>query len=257
MRTLVFSFIAAFVLAGGHRLPLQAVTRQSPAFDVVSIKPSPPGSTFSRTAYEANRIIASGVNLKQLIEWAYEVTDIQVSGGPAWIDNKFFDLEAKAEGSYNRQQLLSMLQPVLGDRFKLSLHRESKQMPVYVLRVNSTSSQLRDTKGGPANIQLQGGLAPDGKGATIRIVGQSVSMGYLTSYLTNSFGRLVLDRTDLKNAYDFNIEIALDQTEMNDKRAAITTSFWNALPKLGLKLDSERQLVDVLVIDHVEEPSPN
>jgi len=249
-KTLVVSFIIVFGLA-------TVVTGQSPAFEVVSVKPSPAGSTLSRTGYEPNRIVASGVNLKQLIEWAYGVTDIQVSGGPAWIDNKFFDLEAKADGSYSRQQLLSMLQPVLGERFKLSLHRESKQMPVYVLRLNSTSSERRDAKGGPANIQLQGELALAGKGANVRIIGQSVSMPYLTSYLTNSFGRLVLDRTDLKNAYDFNIEIALDESDANDKRAAVSTSLWNALPKLGLKLDSERQPVDVLVVDHVEEPSPN
>jgi uncharacterized protein (TIGR03435 family) len=150
-----------------------------------------------------------------------------------------------------------MLQPVLEERFKLSLHRESKQMSVYVLRVNSASSQLHDARGGPANIQFQGGLVPGGKGANVRIVGQSVSMPYLTSYLTNSFSRLVLDRTDLKNAFDFNIEIALDESDANDKRAAVTTSLWNALSELGLKLDSERLLVDVLVIDHVEEPSPN
>jgi len=230
---------------------------QDASFDVVSIKPSPPGANMSRTSWDPGRLLASGVNLKQLIEWAYQVTDAQVAGGPGWMDSKFFELEAKAEGPYVREQLLRMLQPVLADRFKLALHRETKEMPVYVLTSGSNRSELHDAKGGPANIQIQAVPAVPGDSLLLRVTGQSVSMQYLTSYLTGPLGRLVLDRTGLKNSYDFKVEIPIDERDINDKRSAVSTTLWNAMPKLGLKLDSQKEPVEILVIDHAEEPSTN
>jgi uncharacterized protein (TIGR03435 family) len=231
---------------------------QDASFDVVSIKPSPPDSNMSRTSWDPGRLLASGVNLKQLIEWAYKVTDAQVAGGPGWMDSKFFDLEAKAEGRYDREQLLRMLQPALADRFKLSLHRETREMPVYVLTSGSSLPELHEAKGGPSNIQIQAVPPVAGERLVLRVIGQSVSMQYLTSYLTGPLGRLVLDRTGLKNAYDFKAEIPIDEADIiNEKRAAVNTTLWNAMSKLGLKLDSRKEPVEVLVIDHVEEPSTN
>jgi uncharacterized protein (TIGR03435 family) len=230
---------------------------QDASFDVVSIKPSPPGSNMSRTSWDPGRLLASGVNLKQLIEWAYEVTDAQVAGGPGWMDSKFFELEAKAIGRYGREQLLRMLQPALADRFKLALHRETKEMPVYVLTSGPNRSELHDAKGGPANIQIQPVPAVAGDRLLLQVTGQSVSMRYLTSYLTGPLGRLVLDRTGLKNSYDFKAEIVVDEGDVNDKRAAVSTTLWNAMSKLGLKLDSQKEPIEVLVIDHAEEPSTN
>jgi uncharacterized protein (TIGR03435 family) len=231
---------------------------QSSAFEVVSIKPSPPAANMSRTAWEPDRLIASGVNLKQLVEWAYQITDAEVSGGPAWIDSKYFDLEAKADGAHTREELLRMLQPVLADRFQVKFHRETKQVPTYVLSAGSNRGELREAKGSPANIQIQGTPAVGGKAMSIQIIGQSVSMGYLTSYLTSSLGRLVIDRTSLNGSFDFKVEGELDQNDIiTDKRSALSTALLDAMPKLGFKLDSKREAVDVLVIDHADEPSPN
>jgi uncharacterized protein (TIGR03435 family) len=231
---------------------------QTSAFEVVSIKPSPPAANMSRTAWEPDRLIASGVNLKQLFEWAYQITDAEVSGGPVWMDSKYFDMEAKADGTYTREQLLRMLQPVLADRFQLKFHRETKQVPAYVLSAGPNRGQLREAKGGPANIQIQGAPAVGGKVTSLQIIGQSVSMGYLTSYLTSSLGRLVVDRTSMSGSFDFKVEVELDENDIiTDKRSALSTALLNAMPKLGFKLDSKREAVDVLVIDHADEPSPN
>jgi len=230
---------------------------QDASFEVVSIKPSPPGSNMSRTSWDPGRLLASGVNLKQLIQWAYQVTGAQVAGGPGWMDSKFFDLEAKAEAPHGREQLLRMLQPTLADRFKLALHRETKEMPVYVLTAGPNRSELHDPKGGPSNIQIQAIPAVAGGSLLLRVTGQSVSMQYLTGYLTGPLNRLVLDRTGLTNSYDFNVEIPIDESDINDKQSAVSTTLWNAMSKLGLKLDSQKEPVEILVIDHVEEPSTN
>jgi uncharacterized protein (TIGR03435 family) len=230
---------------------------QVPAFEVVSVKPVP-FSKMSQTTFDPGRLAGFGVNLKQLIEWAYQVTDAQVSGGPAWMDTKYFDVEAKTDGAHSREELLRMLQPVLAERFKLILHRETKEMAVYVLTAGANRSELHEAKGGPANIQIQGSPAGGGTGVILKIVGQSVSMQYLTSYLTGILGRMVVDRTGLQNAFDFTVESTLDENDIiAAKRAAMGTALSDAIPRLGLKLDSRKEAVEILVIDRAEEPAPN
>jgi len=230
---------------------------QAQSFEAVSVKPTPPGFDMSRTSLEPDRLFAYGVNLKQLIEWAYEVTDAQISGGPVWMDSKYFDVEAKADGAHQREELLRMLQPVLADRFKLTLHRETKEVPAYVLSAGNNRSELHEAKGGPANIQVQTVPGATSKDVIVQVIGHSVSMRYLTSYLTGTLGRLVVDQTNLKNSFDFKVETALDESEITDKRAGLSTAIWNAMQKLGLKLDSQKKAVEVLVIDRAAEPSPN
>jgi len=236
----------------------QSAFAQAPTFEVVSVKPSPLDVKGSRTSWEANRLIASGVSLKQLIQWAYQVTDIQVSGGPGWMDSSFFEMEAKTDGAHTRDELLQMLQPALAERFKVALHRETKQLPVYVLHAGANLVELHEPKGGPSNIQMQGVPAGGGKNVTLQITGQSVSMQYLTGYLTNILGRLVIDRTNLTKSFDFKTEITLEENDViSDKRSAVGTALLDAMSKLGLKLDSQRESDEVLIIDHAEEPAPN
>ena len=83
-------------------------------------------------------------------------------------------------------------------------------------------------------------------------------MQYLTSYLTGIFDRLVVDRTGLKNAFDFKVEVGLDENDIiTDKRAAVIAALSDALPQLGLKLVPQKESVEILVMDHAEEPSAN
>jgi len=249
------------LLLGFLMLSLASVpsaSAQNASFEVVSVKPAGPAGNMSRTGWEPNRLFAYGVNLKQLIEWAYDVTDIQVSGWPGWMDSNFFDVEGKAEGAHTKDELLRMLKPALADRFKLALHRETKQLQAYALTAGGNRSELHETKGGPTNIQVQAVPVPaGGKGLTLQITGQSVSMQWLAGYLTNPLGRLVVDRTGVQGPFDFKVEVTLDQNDLTDKRSAMSNALQDAMPKLGLKLDSQKQSVEVLVIDHAEEPSAN
>jgi len=242
----------------GCALNARGQVRAQPAFEVVSVKPSPPDSKLSLTTYDPSSVIAHGVNLKQLIEWAYQVTDVQVSGGPDWKDSKFFDVDAKAPDVHTKDELLHMLQPVLADRFKLTLHRETKQMTVQTLTVGGTLAELHAVQGGAANIRIQGKPA-DGRNETVfEIVGQAASTRNLADYLTGIFGTLVVDRTGLTDRYDFKVDVPMDQDEVAaGKRSAMITILTDAMPRLGLKLISKKEAVEILVIDHVEPPSEN
>jgi uncharacterized protein (TIGR03435 family) len=235
-----------------------AAWAQVPTFEAVSVKPSAPDSKGSQTTYDPGMLIAHGVSLKQLVEWAYQVTPVQVSGGPGWVDSKSFDLTAKADGEHSKDELLLMLRPVLSDRFKLALHPETKEMPVYVLTAGPNRSKLQEAKGGPANIAMRWAPPVSDKEATLEIVGQSVSMQFLTDYLSGIFDRVFVDRTGLKGSFDFKTEVDLEQDEIrNNKRAAVIAALSDALPRLGFKLESRKEPLEILLIDHAEEPSAN
>ena len=238
---------------------LTITPRQSAAqsFDVASIKPAPPDAKMSLTQWDPGRLYGSGVSLKQLIQWAYQVTDAQVAGGPGWVDSKWFEVEAKAEGSHTRDELLRMLQPLLADRFKLALHRETKERQVYVLSIGKKGHKLQEAQPGqPANIAMQP-VPGSGDSRSLKIAGQSVSMRYLVEYLTNIVGRVVVNGTELTGGYDFQTEVSWNLTEINDKRSVVTAALLDAMPQLGLNLNSQKTPIEILTIDHAEEPTAN
>lgn len=168
---------------------------------------------------------------------------------------KQFDLEAKAEGSHTKDELLQMLKPLLADRFKLTLHHETKEQQVYVLALGKNKLKLQEAQPGrPANIRIQ---ASAGDSITLKIIGQSVSMRYLADYLTNIVGRAVVDRTNLSGGFDFQTEASFSPSATNDKRTLVTDAFLDAMPQLGLSLNSQKMPIEILVIDHAEEPTAN
>ena len=226
------------------------------SFDVSTIKPSPPDVNNSQTTWDPGRMVGRGVNLKQLIKWAYEVTDSQITGGADWTGSKQFDFEAKAEGTHSKDELLRMLQSLLAERFKLALHREMKEQQVYVLALGKNKLKLQDAQGGPANIRIQSSPGA-GDSISLKIIGQSVSMQYLRDYLTPIVGRAVVDRTNLSGGFDFQAEASFSPSAASDKRTLVTDAFLDGLPQLGLSLNSQKMPIEILVIDHAEEPSAN
>ena len=242
------------MLLGLIAFTLQRSMAQS--FDVSTIKPSPPDASSSQTTLDPARLLGRGVTLKQLIEWAYQVTDAQLTGGADWTGSKLFDFEAKAEGSHSKDELLRMLQSLLAERFKLALHREMKDQQVYVLAVGKNKLKLNEAQGGPANIKMQASPGA-GDSITLKIVGQSVSMQYLRDYLTPIVGRAVVDRTNLTGGFDFEAEASFSPSAARDKRTLVADAFLDAMPQLGLSLNSQKMPIEILVIDHAEEPSAN
>jgi uncharacterized protein (TIGR03435 family) len=113
-------------------------------FEVASVKPQAPGDTRGSIGPSPGAFIANGIPLKIFIEIAYRVKDYQILGGPAWIDTDHYDVSAKAPAGFipTPQQMQPMLQALLADRFRLKLHRETRELPVFALVVG------RDDEGG-------------------------------------------------------------------------------------------------------------
>lgn len=223
------------------------------AFDAASIKPSniggggrkggPGGGSLQITP--PGRVFGRSVSAKRIIREAYHLTDDQVSGGPGWIDSDRFTLEAKAESPADKNQLRQMLQTLLRDRFGLGIHRETKEMPVYTLTIAKSGLKVHELKEGtptPTSVARTRGAGP---GPAIIFRGSMQEFADLLSD-NPSIGRPVVDKTGLQEIYFFGVAWGEDE----DFVTVIQEEF-------GLKLESRKAPMDVLVVDRIEKPSEN
>jgi uncharacterized protein (TIGR03435 family) len=226
-------------------LGAQNGTTAGPQFEVASIKPSLPGAR-GPTIYNPTRerFAIDSITTKALIAYAYDVREFQVSGGPSWVGSEEYNIVAKPQGEASNERILAMARSLLADRFSLTLHRESKEMPVLALTVARGGARLHPSEatGGP---EIRGGRG--------RLVARKVTMGMLAAQLAGRvLDRAVLDRTEIAGEFDVDLEWTPDENP------GPGPSIFTALQEqLGLKLETQRGLVDVLVIDHVERPSAN
>ncbi len=184
---------------------------------------------------------STSVTAKALIAYAYDVREFQISGGPGWLGSEEYDIVAKPDGDVGGDKVLAMAKSLLAERFKLSLHHESKEMPVLALVV---------AKGGP-KLQPAAGHGPEVRGGRGRFVARNVTMGLFAAQLAGRvLDRPVLDRTGIAGEFDITLEWAFDPGA--DNGPSIGTALQE---QLGLKLEAQKGAVDVLVIDRVERPS--
>lgn len=239
-------------------LPFTAATQQA-AFEVASIKPSDyQGGPLRITArVGAAGIDFSNVTPRMCIQRAYGVKPYQLTG-PEWISTERYMIVAKAASAVPEDKILLMLQTLLIERFKLAIHREAKEMPVYALVVSKNGPKLKKaTDDGATEI------GADGR----ETVFERASMGQLAGVIARSVDRPVFDATGLQGLYNFRLAWANDgpprpngaapgSPEATDPDDA--PSIFAALQeRLGLRLEARRAPVDVLVIDHIEKPSKN
>ena len=246
-----------------------------PKFEVASIKPSNGipmagfeivGKPFTGIMWKADRLMATNFTLRGLIRVAYAVQDEQISGGSDWINSEGFDIDAKVGKSVvDEMQKLGrvhgvsgrtrMLQALLADRFKLSLHSETKEIPVFALVIAKNGLKLQEAKPGntyPNGIKGPAGR-PIGAGTLVepergKLVGQGVPVSDLVENLSQELGgRIIVDKTGLKGKYDFTLQVAPDESQ-----SAIFTALQE---QLGLRLETQKLPIEVLVIDHAEKPS--
>ena len=179
---------------------VQPVQTAAPVFEVASIKPAAPptdGRLMVRMGGDAGRINYSNVSLRDLLKTAYKVKDPQITG-PDWLGSERFDVTAKLPEGAKRDQVPVMLQALLADRFKLTMHKESKVVPAYAMLV---------AKGGPKfhEVEGEGGLrmmvGPRGR----HLSGKG-TMQQLADLLSNWADRPILDMTELKGTYDLDLE---------------------------------------------------
>jgi uncharacterized protein (TIGR03435 family) len=240
-----------------------------PSFDVASVKVNKSGSALAGLRPDPGRLSVTNLPLKSIIQWAYGygMDDYRISGGPSWIESERFDIEGAAPNPVATDQLRLMLQTLLEDRFKLSARRETKDLPMFSLAI---------AKNGPRFVQSPPGADKARGGAFIRgfrITGQAATMQQLTNVLSSVLHRPVRDETGLSGSYDFDTkEFAADQdvsanlykdlppdlaARIPAPPASAPSIFTAIEEQLGLKLQSSKGPVEVLVIDHVERPSEN
>ena len=262
-----------------------AVETQSPGpqFEVASIKLNTTGARIVSIGGSPGFFRAENVWLKFLIETAWNVKDFQVSGGPDWATSNRYDINAKAKGNANFEQMRPMLQTLLEDRFQLALHRGSKELPVYALVVAKGGIKLkasrkencvtRDPKI-PSKPPVLGEKIPTfcgGMATSPRSLnGTAISMEQLTTALSNTMQRTVIDRTGFSDPFDVHLQWTQDQSTpgfyapgLAPPASALPTDgsgptiFTVLQEQLGLRLESTKGPVMILVIDHAERPSAN
>lgn len=243
MRTaLIAAFLAASVQAA-----------ESPAFDVAAIKTAQPGREGIQT--EPGSVTMRNVRLNDCIRWAYGVAEFQVSG-PAWLDEVRFDIFAKAGSPVPEADLRAMMQTLLAQRFHLAVHRQKKEIAALILTVSKSGHKLQpvDTEGSPSF-----------KTGKMTLTGQGATVEQLTSFLSNAIRNPIIDETGLKGRYNYSLDINAYVTEEMLKSAgqgppadAPTIIAQAVQAQLGLKLDSRKAPVEMVVVDHMDKaPTEN
>ncbi len=232
--------IAFFLLVATHG--------SGASFEAASIKPADRDASGWGEDGRNGTLRMYNVSLKDCIRYAYTIADDQVVGGPAWIADRRYNILAKADHPANEPELLTMLQPLLADRFKLEFHRETRTLAGYSLRVAKGGSKLKT-----ADPNRHSG----GDGGRGFIDGVSSPLAALTIRLSALLGRPVADMTGEKGNFDYHLRWNPDDTyAVADSATADRPSIFTALQEqLGLRLESEKVPVAVLVIDHAELPS--
>ena len=296
---LVTSGVAAlFAVAPGgvvtSRLRAQTPAAQAetlPSFEVASVKINKSGEPFMRIApAPGGRFTVTNLPVRELIRFAYQLQSFQIEGGPSWITSDRFDIVAKAEGSPAPIQpggppgpLQLMMQSLLKDRFKLTVHNETKQMPIYALvRARSDGRlgpQLKQSTVDCAAMMTargRGGAPPAPPAPGERpmcgmrfgpgqIAAGGLPLSQLAVGMSQMVQRVIVDRTGLTGNFDLEVTFTPDQMPQGTPPPGAPPlppidpngpSIFTALQEqLGLNLESQRGPVEVLVIDRVEHPT--
>ncbi len=239
----------------------------NPSFDVATIKPNNSGAANMQGLTVNGRNFATrNSSLGDLVAFAFQVQARQIVNGPDWMDKDRYDIAAvpDAEGAPSVVQLRSMIQKLLADRFKLTFHKEKREMPAFVLTVAKTGSKLTPTQ---ATGPLPGlGLRPQPGGVIMPV--QNATMGDFSGFLQSLvLDRPVVNETKLDGRYDFAVKFMPDDSQFNghpppvpaktDSVESYPSLFDAFQQQLGLKLEAQKAPVEVIVIDHAEKPSAN
>jgi uncharacterized protein (TIGR03435 family) len=281
------------IVAVGVLMPLRVQSQAAEkSFEVASVKPNTSGDGSRRGigTPPGGRLMMTDLPLRTMIRFAYDIQDVQLTGGPAWLHSEFFDIEAKApadqidgSGRVPRDVMRAMMRTLLADRFKLSLRREMRQLPIYILIVARKDGRLgaqlqpssvdcdaleRNNQPPPLPKDGQAPLCGGQLGAG-RLALNGWNMSRLANNLATWVDRIVVNRTGLSGGFDLKLEWSLEQRPQFDALGGPARpieipadrtgpSIFTAVEEqLGLKLESTKGPVDVLVIDHVEKPTPD
>ena len=256
-------------------------------FEVASVKPNKSGDGRVMMAMPpTGRITATNIPARLLLQQAYQVQPFQIIGAPNWTTSDRFDIVAKAPDGTAPELYRPMMRNLLVDRFKLKAHMETRDMPIYALVLARADGKLgpslksaktdceaiaRGRRGGPPPAPPQPG-EPIECGFMIgngNMNAGGMGMADLARSLSQSVNRFVIDKTGLNGRYDFQLTytpegrgfaglppgappVGAEPAAADPNGASLFTALQE---QLGLKLDSQKGPVDVLVIDSIEQPT--
>ncbi len=238
----------------------------NPSFEVATIKPSKPDQPGKAITVQGRNLVTINTTLGDLITFSYGLNLKQVVGAPAWIETDKYDVTAQPEGEGmpNDRQLKGMMQKLLADRFKFTFHHDKKELSVYVLSLAKNGPKLTKSEGDPNGLP---GLFFRGRLGALAV--RDATIGDFTTMILQGvvLDRPVLDQTGITGKYDFTLDWTPDDSQFSGMGATIPppTDSASAPPPLftaiqeqiGLKLDATKAPADVLVVDHIEQPSAN
>lgn len=239
--------------------PLTA--RQSaPAFEVASIKPNNSGSPRSGTSIPpGGRFEGTNVTLQELMKVAYDVRDVQIVGGPAWVRSDRFDVLGKIPDGAPPASVPEMVKSLLSDRFSLIIHTEGREQPVYALVLARSDRKL-----GPALRTTAcvgdgcGNMSTNETNGSGAVRGVSRSISDIAAWIADRVDRDVVDRTGLAGNYDFELKYTSARVGGALPSGDMPPTLFTALQEqLGLKLEGTRAPVEFIVIDRAEPPTPD
>lgn len=257
------------------------------AFDVASIKRNSSGVLYHRLrALPGGHLSGENATVMMVIQNAYSVQMYQVVGGPDWINSEGYDIDAKPETPVERDKVWLMAQTLLADRFHLTLHRDTRELPVFVLSVTKSGVKSQPPKAGsvpcaPAGTNTPGpmpgpipcgmirvSMGPQG----VQLTGSKVPMPEFVRILAGVMGRPVIDKTGYTGEIEVHVNFLPDESTLGMPRgngpmggpppdnaadSNIPSIFAAVQEQVGVKLDSSKGPVEVLVIDRVERPTAN
>jgi uncharacterized protein (TIGR03435 family) len=315
--------VAGLAMAAGVLLG-QAPAAKAPAFEVATIRPAPPimeiiqqlqsGKAKIGMNVDGARVDMGFTSLADLMRIGFRVKQYQIQG-PDWMAQQRFEIQAKIPDGVSQDLVPEMLQALLADRFKLTYHRDKKELPVYALIIGKGGLKLTEASSTPdaplpdtpgaMSIGTEKGpmkIVQDGKGGSEMQGGQfsgtmrtSVSatgihleitkarISELVDLLTGLVDKPVVDMTDLKGAYQVSLDLPMDDLVILAQRNAAQlglqlptqpqaaganpadlastpggAAIFQAIEKMGLKLDARKAPVDTIVVDHLEKnPTEN
>jgi uncharacterized protein (TIGR03435 family) len=221
------------------------------AFAVASIRPSAEAVKFERdgeTKMLPGTVWMRDVTIETCIKWAYSVQKAQVSG-PVLLTSERYDIVAKADGKASADEMKVMMQTLLTERFKLEFHREKKELRSFALVVMKGAAKLK---------QAGSDEVPSRQNSAMGTVARATTMQEFADFLSGPVEKPVVDKTGLAGRWDFAFDFTKYMTDApkgpDDFLLVLNETLQG---ELGLKLETEKDMVDMVVVDHVEKASAN
>jgi uncharacterized protein (TIGR03435 family) len=274
MKHLTATILLVLVCLGASGQPAD----RPPSFEVASVKPAPPDPMDSHSGWmkggpgsaDPTHFTSTNMSLATLLMRAFGIKRFQLSG-PSWLDTEYYNVAANIPEGATPEQFQLMLQNLLVERFKLTLHHQEKEMPIYELVVGKSGPKLKEAgakdarpEAAPAPPVGAAGYGKDRDGYPVFQPGETgtkvadsharmhyapMTMEQLAVELSGHVGRTVKDATGLEGRYDISLRWVPERPPEDPSGPTLFSAIQD---QLGLKLDAKKGSVDTLVLDHVE-----